>query len=40
MWHLEGVALVSIPKMSITQSFLNPRGFKFCVVIDIEVTDK
>ena len=37
---LGGVALVSIHKNGHNSVIFVPRGFKFCVVVDIEVTDQ
>ena len=40
VWYLGGVALVSIHLNGHNSVILAPRSFKFCVVVDIEVTDK
>ena len=40
VWHLGGVALVSIHSNGHNSVIFVPRSFKFCVVIDMEVKDK
>ena len=40
VWHLGGVALVSIHYNEHNSVIFAPRSFKFCVVVDIEVTNK
>ena len=40
VWHLKGLALVSIDLIVHNSVIFAPMCFKFCVVVDMEVTKK